>query len=249
MHGPSAVAGIALAITIGQFTTRVDDIVTNTLYPAICAVKDRADLLFEAFWKSNRLALLWAAPMGCAGALFISDFVHLVIGEKWRFAAVLIGIVAGTAVVNQIGFNWTAFYRATGDTRPIGVLTTVNLVATLAIAVPLLATHGVTGFGVGLGVVTLIALAIRIGYLLRLFPALQLASHVAHGVGPALVATGAVVVLRMAAGGPRTPGRVALEGVLFGVVGLATTYASERQLLKESLDYIRKRSTPVPAPA
>ena len=51
--------------------------VTQTLYPAICAVKDRPDLLFESFWKSNRLALLWAAPIGAAAALFAGDFVAL----------------------------------------------------------------------------------------------------------------------------------------------------------------------------
>src|SRR3712207_7244809 len=49
----------SLATTISQFSNRVDDVVTDTLYPAICAVKDRRELLFESFWKSNRLALLW----------------------------------------------------------------------------------------------------------------------------------------------------------------------------------------------
>lgn len=249
MHGPTAVAGIALAISIAQYTTRVDDIVTNTLYPAICAVKDRADLLFEAFWKSNRLALLWAAPMGCLGALFIGDFVHLVIGEKWRFAAPLIGIVAATAAVNQIGFNWTAFYRAIGETQPIATLTSVNLVTTLAVAVPLLATHGVTGFGIGLAVVTLITLAVRLRYLVRLFPGLEMVSHIAHGIGPAAAATVAVLLFRVADGGARTPSRVSLEVVLFGAVALATTYVSERKLLREAINYIRKRSTPAPAPA
>ena len=40
---------------------------TNTLYPAICAVRDRKDVLFEAFVKSNRLALMWALPFGFGG--------------------------------------------------------------------------------------------------------------------------------------------------------------------------------------
>ncbi len=88
--GVAAVGGLALATNISQFTTRVDDVVTQTLYPAICAVQDRTDLLFESFWKSNRLALLWAAPLGAAAALFAGDFVHYVIGEKWHFAIPLI---------------------------------------------------------------------------------------------------------------------------------------------------------------
>ena len=88
--GVTAVAGIALANSISQFTTRVDSLVTQSMYPALCRVKDRTDLLYEAFWKSNRIALLWAAPLGVATALFAGDFVHHVVGEKWRFAVPLI---------------------------------------------------------------------------------------------------------------------------------------------------------------
>ena len=36
----------------------------QTMYPAICAVADRTDLLLESFVKSNRLALMWAVPSG-----------------------------------------------------------------------------------------------------------------------------------------------------------------------------------------
>ncbi|MEA2426689.1 MAG: lipopolysaccharide exporter, partial [Thermoleophilaceae bacterium] len=110
--GLTAVAGIALANNISIFTKKVDDLVTQTIYPAICAVKDRRDLLFEAFWKSNRLALLWAAPLGTGVALFAGDFVHYVIGDKWRFAVSLIAAFGLAAAIDQIAFNWTAFFRA-----------------------------------------------------------------------------------------------------------------------------------------
>ncbi|HEV2999185.1 MAG TPA: oligosaccharide flippase family protein, partial [Solirubrobacteraceae bacterium] len=54
--GLEAVAALTLANTIAVFAYRVDALVTGTLYPAICAVADRLDLLFETFTKSNRLA-------------------------------------------------------------------------------------------------------------------------------------------------------------------------------------------------
>ena len=57
--GLAGVGAIALAVDLAQFADRVDEIVTGTLYPAICAVRDRTDLLFESFVKSNRLALMW----------------------------------------------------------------------------------------------------------------------------------------------------------------------------------------------
>jgi len=58
-----------------QLTDRLDAIITQTLYPAVCAVADRTELLFETFVKSNRLALMWAMPFGLGLALFAPDLV------------------------------------------------------------------------------------------------------------------------------------------------------------------------------
>ena len=62
--GLAAVGVITLASAISLYAQRVDEIITATLYPAICAVKDRKDLLFESFVKSNRLALSGASRSG-----------------------------------------------------------------------------------------------------------------------------------------------------------------------------------------
>jgi PST family polysaccharide transporter len=237
--GVTAVAGIALANSIQQFTRHVETLISQSMYPALCRVKDRTDLLWEAFWKSNRLALLWAAPLGTAVALFAGDFAHYVIGEKWRFAVPLIAAYGLTAVLDQIGFNWTAFFRARGETRPIATASTVNLVAVLAIAVPLLAFEGLTAFGVGLGLATLVAVAVRVRYLRRLFPGAALASQVVRGLWPTVPAAAAVLALRAAEPGGRSPGRVLGEAVLFAAIAAGATYLSERPLLRESLAYLR----------
>src|SRR3954471_6048228 len=73
--GLAAVGAITLATNITLFSERVDEIVTGTLYPAICAVKDKTALLYESFVKSNRLVLMWAVPFGTALTLFSSDLV------------------------------------------------------------------------------------------------------------------------------------------------------------------------------
>jgi O-antigen/teichoic acid export membrane protein len=244
----AAVAAIALAATISQFTLSVDTLVTQTLYPAICAVKDRRDLLYESFWKSNRLALLWAAPLGTAVALFAGDFVHYVIGEKWRFAVPLIAAFGLTAAINQIGFNWTAFFRALGDTRPAAVGSVVNLVAVLAIAVPLLAFEGITAFGVGMGIATGIAVVARLWYLKRIFPGLPLAGHVARGLGPTIPAAAMVLAVRALEEGDRTAGMVIGEVALFAAAVVLSTYLTERALLREAAAYIF-RARPLQTPA
>jgi PST family polysaccharide transporter len=243
--GVAAVAGLALAGNIAQFTTQVDNVVTQTLYPAICAVKDRSDLLFESFWKSNRLALLWAAPLGAAAALFAGDFVHYVIGEKWHFAIPLIVVFGTNAALNQIGFNWTAFLRATGETRPIGVATSAQVLAMLAIGIPLLIADGLVGYGIGLIAATLLSVLLRLWYLRRMFPALALVGHIARGVGPTLPGAGVVLVLRAVSSGAATPLRAVVQALAYATVVIAATLLSQRRLLGESLGYLRGRSSPV----
>src|SRR5262249_54167585 len=68
-NGIAAAGAIGLGVSIIQLSQGVDNIVTQTAYPAICAVRERVDLLFEAFVKSNRLALMWGAPFGLGAAL------------------------------------------------------------------------------------------------------------------------------------------------------------------------------------
>jgi PST family polysaccharide transporter len=245
--GVAAVGGLALATNISQFTTRVDDVVTQTLYPAICAVKDRSDLLFESFWKSNRLALLWAVPLGAAAALFAGDFVHYVIGEKWRFAVPLIVTFGINAALNQIGFNWTAFFRARGETRPIAVASAFGLASSLVLAVPLLVLDGLTGLGIGLCIATALTVSLRLWYLRRLFSELPMLGHVARGVGPTAPAVAAVIALRLLQ--PRADGVLwaAGEALAFAVVAVGATYLSERELLRESFGYLRRRAAAVSA--
>ena len=118
--GLAGAGAIGLAGTFSAYSERVDAIVTQTIYPVITRVRDRRELLVEAFVKSNRLALMWAVPFGIGLTLFVDDLVSYAIGEQWRDAVVLLQVVGVTAAVNHIGFNWGAFYRASGDTRPIG---------------------------------------------------------------------------------------------------------------------------------
>ena len=37
-----------------SFTDSVDQLITGALYPAICAVRDRTEVLYESLVKSNR---------------------------------------------------------------------------------------------------------------------------------------------------------------------------------------------------
>jgi len=235
---------IGLASTIRSYGDRVDAIVTQTLYPGICAVRDRTDLLFEAFVKSNRLGLMWGMPFGIGLALFAEDLVEFAYGAEWRPGIGLIQAFGVIAAFNHIGYNWSAFFRARGETGPIGVMGVVSLVAMVGIAVPLLVADGLDGLALGIALATAVSLAGRTWYLSRLFPSFQILWHSARAIAPTIPAAGAVLALRALTDLDRSVGLAAAELGLYVAVTAAATIALERPLLREVVGYLRR---PVPA--
>ena len=242
--GAAAVGAITIAWQISQYTRRVDDIVTHALYPAMCAAKDRRDLLFEAFTKSNRMAILWGLPVGVAAALFAPEAVPLVLGPGWEHAVVLVQVLGVSAALDQIGFNWTSLARARGETKVLGLGAVLSTIAALAVGVPLLLSEGLPGFALGILAATVVGLATRLAYLSWLFPVRAIAAHTLRSFLPALPATAVVLASRAVLGGDGSAGRLLAEVAVFGVLVVAVTWLAERTLLRESWTYIRNRRQP-----
>jgi O-antigen/teichoic acid export membrane protein len=237
--GLAAVGAITLATTIAQYVDRVDAIVTDTLYPAICAMVDRVDLLFEAFVKSNRLALMWGVPFGLGVALFAADLVHFVIGDRWAFAIGLIEMSAIAATVHHIGFNWHAFFRARGQTRPLAVASVVSVLSFAIAAIPLLLSDGLRGYGVGLVIAASAQLLVRAYYLTRLFDGFGMLRHIARAIAPSVPATAAILAWRAADPVHRTPAVAVTEAVGYLALTAVATVLIERALLREVRGYLR----------
>jgi O-antigen/teichoic acid export membrane protein len=246
--GLAAVGVITLASTISLYAQRVDEILTATLYPAICAVKDRTDLLFESFVKSNRLALMWGVPFGVGLTLFADDLVEFGLGHKWRPAVGLLQAFGILAAVNHIGFNWTAYFRARSETKPIAVAGVASMIAFLAAVIPLTAAYDLDGFAAGMAITAAVNLAVRFFYLTKLFPALSIVAHAARAIAPTVPAVAAVLAVR-AVDGQRSLGVALAELALYAAVTIAATIVFERALLREVLGYLRRRpagAVPVP---
>ena len=246
--GLAAVGAVALAAQITQFTDRVDQLVTGTLYPGICAVKDRADILYESFVKSNRLALMWAVPFGCGVSLFAADLVDFGIGEKWAPAVGLLQVTGVVAALGHIGFNWDAYFRALGTTRPMAVASAVAAVTFVATGLPLLFTYDLDGLAAGIGLQMAAHVACRAFYLQRLFDGFGFALHALRALLPTLPAGGAVLAMRVAETGERTAALALAEiGVYLALTAIAT-WVLENRLLREALGYLRG-APPAGAPA
>src|SRR5579884_3510150 len=223
----------ALADNVASFSERVDEVITGALYPAICAVKDRIELLYESLVKSNRLALMWAVPFGIGLTLFSHDLVRFGIGERWRSAIVVLQLYGVAAALNHVGFNWTAYFRALGRTRPIATQGVAATVAFLVTGIPLLLILGLRGFAIGIVAQSVAALVIRAYYLHQLFPGFGFLRHAARSFLPTVPAVAAVLVVRAL-----HPGGVAGalgELALYGVVTVAATWSLESALLRETL--------------
>jgi O-antigen/teichoic acid export membrane protein len=234
---------IGLAGSVGVYAQKVDELVTRTLYPAICRVKDRTELLYEVFVKSNRLALMWGVPFGVAVALFAPDVIPYVMGEKWRPAIGLVQAYGLIAAVNHIGFNWKAFFMARGETRPMAVAGPVTLCAFLLTAVPGMIVFELEGFAAGMAAMTGVLLCLRAYYLTRLFPGFQMLLYGLRAITPTIPAVAATLALR-AAGSGRSPSQTIVEGAVYVGVTILCTWLLERPLLREAVGYVRGRAQP-----
>ena len=242
--GLAGAGAITLASSIALYTNRVDQIVTQTLYPAICAVKDRTDLLFESFVKSNRLALMWGMPFGIALTLFAPDLVEFVLGSRWEPAVGLLQAFGAIAAVGHIAFNWSAFFRARGETRPMGVVAVINVVVFVAVAIPLLILEGLSGFAIGMAVTTAVGLVQRTWYLTRLFPGFLIVQHSLRAMAPTVPAVLATLGVRALESGTRSGGDAAVELAVYLVFTAVATFAFERALIREVLGYVGHRVQP-----
>jgi O-antigen/teichoic acid export membrane protein len=239
--GVAAVGVITLAANISSFTDRVDTLVTGALYPAICAVKDRADILYESLVKSNRLALMWAVPFGVGVTLFSPDLVRFVLGARWQPAVVLLQVYGVTAAVNHVGFNWTAYFRALGRTRPIATETVAAAAVFLVVGIPLLLAFGLPGFAAGIAVQAAAALAMRAYWLHRLFPGFDFLRHAARAFLPSVPAVAVVAAARALEPRGRTLAMALGELAVYLIVTVAATAYFESGLLREAAGQVVER--------
>ena len=247
--GLAAAGAITLAGAIIAFTQKVDSMITQTIYPAVCAVSERTELLFETFVKSNRLVLIWGVPFGLSLLLFAPDLVDHVLGSRWEPAVGLLQAYGLISAFSHIGFNWDAFFRARGDTKPIAAVSTFSTVVFLAVAIPLLAVDGLSGFAIGMAVYGFSAVVGRTYYLVRIFDGFKMARHAVRALSPVVPAVAVVLLARLLEPGERGATAALAEFGAYAAVTVLATALAERDLLREIFGYLRRVGAGEPAPA
>jgi O-antigen/teichoic acid export membrane protein len=239
--GLAALGAFTVAGNLVQFTDRADSIITETLYPALCAVQDRIEVLLEAFVKSNRLALIWAAPFGIGVSLFAADLVRFGLGERWSDVVGVLEILGVVTAVHHIGFNWHAFYRARGVTWPIAFVAVATSIAVVAAAIPLMSEFGVVGLGWAFACGEAVGLALRVGFVSRLFGGFRPFPQLLRTVCPAAIAALAVLAARTAGLDDASLAAALAQLAGFLAITAALTWILERPLLQEAFGYLGLR--------
>jgi O-antigen/teichoic acid export membrane protein len=240
--GIAALGAFTLAGNLVQFTDQADTIVTETLYPAVCAVKDRPAVLSEIFVKSNRLSLMWAVPFGIGLTLFAPDLVRIAFGHSWLPAVPVLQILGAVTAVHHVGYNWAAFVKARSITWPIAAAAVATAAVTIAAAVPLMYADGVVGLAWAFVAGEVVSLVIRAAIMSRFFEGVRILSHLLRAFAPTLVAAVPVLAVRALSGGGRSVLGAVAELALYVIGTVLATVALERPLLREAMGYLLRRS-------
>jgi PST family polysaccharide transporter/lipopolysaccharide exporter len=247
--GLAGVGAIGLATNFAAFSDRVNSIVSQTIYPAVCAVADRGEALREVFLKSNRVALMWAMPFGMGLALFAGDLVNFLLGDQWDSA---VGLLAAFGVIcgfGQLAFNWTVFMRALNRTRPLFAAALLEVAVFVVVLLPATLAFGLTGYAIGFAATTLVQIAARTYFMRTLFSNFNIVRHMLRAVVPAVPPVLLVLAVRAVVPGDRTLSRAIAEFALYVLATVASTFFFERRLIAEMVGYLRGRRTAPKAPA
>jgi len=230
--GISALGYFALSQALAQRAFRLDSLIGQTIFPALCRAPEDLEGQRRAFTVTNRITVMWAGPIGFGLAIFAPDLVRFILGSKWE-PAVALFVAQGFAVaVGSVGYSWDVFFRARAETRPTLVISAIGTAWVFLILLPVVVLGGLKGAAWAIATMGPIAVFARQAMMRRLFPGLNLflnarREFLASGTA-ALLALG----LRWATGPPTTVVWFAGVVVLFVALSALMFLIVDRELLR-----------------
>jgi O-antigen/teichoic acid export membrane protein len=247
--GLAATGFLALAVGLTRYADRADQVISPTVYPAVCAIRDRARALDELFTASVRAAAIWSLGFGAGLVLFAPDLVHHLLGDEWEGAVVLLQGLGAASALYSFGYTWIAFARGMGRFKQPASEALVAVGVFAAVALPAYLVWGPVEYVVAICGSSAAILCVRAWFVRRLLPGVDLPRLVARCAWPVAVAAGAVLALRLALwGGDRGLAQALAELALFVTTYAAIVAAAERPLLGELRRGLGRRE-PDPSPA
>jgi PST family polysaccharide transporter len=245
--GLTAAGFLVLAVGFTRYADRAEHVLSPTVYPVVCAVRDRTRALEELFTAAVRAAAIWSLGFGVMLVLFGPDLVDFLLGDEWEGATVLLQGLGAASGLYSLGYTWIAFARGLGRVRQPAVEALVAILAFGALAVPAYLAGGPTAYALAICGSSVTILVVRAYFVRRLLPGVDLGRLVLRCAWPVALAALPPIALRAALwGGERTGLQAAAELALFVLVYAAIVVAAERPLLSELRGLRRAEAEPDP---
>lgn len=228
-----AVAAVTLASNITFFAARLDQAVSQVIYPAIAAAQDRPEVLRETFGKANRVGLAWAVPVAAGLVVFAPQLLPAVYGDEWRSAVGVVQWFAVAVAIAHLGTNWWQYEIVAGDARPVAVNSLGAVVLFVLVQVPPTLIWGLDGLAVSMVAQAIGQLAVRTVYIRRRFGTWSPFALTLRSLLPVLPATAVGAFLTT----QDVP--LGIELIVFTVLLAVGTYLFEKALVREIAGYLR----------
>lgn len=236
--GLALVGAFRLAVTLGNRIDTAEGIVAGVLFPVLSRTRD-IDRLRRAYMISARMILVWAVPIGFGLALFATDVVRYVVGQKWAAVTPLLWVEGVGEVFNAIGTMWGTFYTVLGRNRPslwLGLQINILMAVLIAVLIPFMHYKGVL---LAISAAIVVGLVQRRRYLKQLFPGIPVIRIALPYLTAAALAVSVVLALQAAYGLTSRTGLALRLVCYFGVYG-TTIFTLQRGFLAEALALLRQ---------
>lgn len=200
--GIPALGFFSVGQSLARQAFRLDAVLGETVFPALCEARD--DLLGQrrAFIATNRITAIWACTLGFGLAIHAPDLVHLILGEAWEPAIFLFRLQGFALAIASLGFSWDVFYRARGETLPTLVFGIASAAWVFLVMLPGVALWGLDGAAWSILILGVLALTVRQLFISRIFPGLNLVTSAWRELAAVSTAAAAAAALRAMWGAP-----------------------------------------------
>lgn len=146
MIGVAALGAYQLAYRIpNTFSIEVSNLISIVAFPIYSKIQNNLQKLKEGFLKILRLTLLSILPLAVLVLIFISDFVTLVIGEKWSQIIWPARILLFAGIIRAISTSFVSIYLSKGKPNISFKRNFIRFLFTFLFIYPLTQYYGIIG--------------------------------------------------------------------------------------------------------
>lgn len=149
MLGVAALAFYQMAYLVSNLpVTEITDVISRVTFPAYSKLQSDLSKLGDAYFKVLKLTSFFTIPVACGILILGSEFIQILLGEKWAPAIPVIRILALAGMASSIAATARPVLHGIGKPRADTTWQIVRLIALVVMIFPLSKYGGITGTAV-----------------------------------------------------------------------------------------------------